>query len=243
MNRNLYLAISTVLIVMTIIGFTFVSSVARQSVASADDAKNVITVNGEGVIKAKPDMAYINLGVETKGKTAKEAQDSNADTMGKVIQALKGMGITENDIRTTNYNIYPEQYFDDKTNQSKISGYHVTNMVEVTVRDVDKVGSVIDATGNAGANIMYGVSFTISDNSAYYQQALQLAAKDARSKAEGIAKGLGVNLGTPLRIVEQSNSGGTVYNINQSQAMKAGGTPITSGELEIKAQITVDYSF
>ncbi|MDI6600851.1 MAG: SIMPL domain-containing protein [Thermoanaerobacteraceae bacterium] len=243
MSKRLYYTITVLLIALAMFGFVLIFNATWPSTASADETKNVITVNGEGVIKVKPDMAYVNMGVETINKTAKEAQDKNADAMNKLIQALKGLGITEDDIKTTNYSIYPEQYYDDKTNQNIISGYHVTNMVEVTVRDINNVGNVIDSAGESGANRMYNVRFTISDDSAYYQQALKIAAKNAKDKAEGIAKGLGVNLGAPVKVIEQSSGGPIVYNNIEYMKAREAATPISSGELEITAQITVDYSF
>lgn len=244
MSNRLYKTVTVVMIALAVFGFTLISNGVGTNRADAEEVKNTITVNGEGVVKVKPDMAYVDMGVDTISKTAKDAQEKNSDVMNKVMQVLKGMGIAEDDIKTTDYSIYPEQNYDDNTKQTIVTGYHVSNMIEVTVRNINNVGNVIDKAGDAGANRMYNVRFAISDNSPYYQQALQIAAKNAKDKAVGIAKGLGVSIGNPIKVTEQSVGGPIVYgNFNAMKQDSTAGTPVSSGELEVRAQITVDYSF
>jgi len=165
------------MIALAMLGFTLISNGLWTNQADADETTNTITVNGEGTVKVKPDMAYVNIGCGHHQQTAEDAQRKNSDVMNKVIQALKGMGIAEDDIKTTNYSIYPEQNYDEKTNQSIITGYHVSNMIEVTVRDINNVGNVIDRAGKAGANRMYNVRFTISDDSAFINRHCRLPLK------------------------------------------------------------------
>ncbi len=246
MSNRLYKTITVTMIAMAMLGFSLISNSLWTNRADADEVKNTITVNGEGIVKVKPNMAYASMGVDTISKEAKDAQKNNSAAMNKVIQVLKSMGIAEDDIKTTDYSIYPEQNYDEKTKQTVITGYHVSNTVEVTVRDINSVGSVIDKAGDAGANRMYNISFTVSDDSAYYQQALQAAAKNAKGKADAIAKSLGVSIVGPVSVTEQSAGGPIVYgSINSMKEMAAdgAGTSVSTGELEVKAQISIAYGY
>lgn len=246
MSNKLYKTITLVMLVMAMLGFSLISNDLWSSKVDAEEVKNVITVNGRGSITAKPDIAYVSMGVDTIGSTANQTQKKNAAVMNKLIKTLKNMGIDKDDIKTTDYNIYTEQDYDKNTKKNAITGYQVSNTMEVTVRDVNNVGNVIDKAGEAGANKMYNIRFAISDDSSYYQQALNIATKNAESKAKAIAKGLGVDIIGPVKVTEQSTGGPVLYkNLDGKMMLKeaAADTSVFSGELEVKAEITIGYSY
>jgi uncharacterized protein YggE len=159
------------------------------------------------------------------------------------LAAVKALGIEDKDIQTSSYNINPQMDYD---NGSKITGYTVTNMVQVTVRNLDQTGEVLDKAVAAGANESGGIQFTVSDSSSYYNQALDMAIQFAGSKAPAVAKSLNVSVGAPSEVTEQGGGSSVVYNT----AMKAAGvaydsvaSPIEAGDLTVSATIQAVYNY
>lgn len=218
---------------------------AEQKTNSGDILRK-ITVTGTSAVKVKPDIAYVNLGVMTESKEATDAQSANSERMTAVIAAIKAMGIADADIKTSNYNIYPK--YDYSNNKNTIIGYQVSNSVNVTVRKLDDVGGIVDAAIDAGANTANGITFSISDSSPYYAEALKLAIAQAKSKAKSIASAIGVTVDTPIEIIEQ---GGTYAPVAYAEnaKMMAGGVardaamPVSPGELEVTAYITAIFAY
>jgi uncharacterized protein YggE len=125
-----------------------------------------ITVVGQGKAGGVPDVARINVGVETTGASAQEAVNANKQQMSALLEKLKGMGIPDKDIQTSNYSIYTEQPPSPMSVEGQVAGravpiYHVSNQVNVTVRDTSKAGDVLDQAVSAGANSIYGVTFEV----------------------------------------------------------------------------------
>jgi len=248
MNKKfLYGAIGTILMLCLIIG-TNVASGQIESAQSveANNTENILTVTGVGKVNVKPDVAYIEMGVTTMDKDAQKAQESNKTTMNKVVAKLKSMGIEEKDIQTSTYNIYPEYSYQD--NKQILEGYRVENIVRVTVRNIDKVGDILDAAAKEGINRSYGISFSVLDTDGVYKQALQKAIDNAKGKAEVMAKQAGVVLKKPIAIHEGSTPQ-TLYNYTRTGVIfdekaavaQAAGVPISSGQLEIQANVTIVY--
>jgi len=210
-----------------------------------------ITVTGQGSVKVKPDIAYVSVGVTTSNEDVKTAQSDNANTITAVIDALKNMGIAEADISTSGYSVYPNYSYDSNKGTSAISGYQVNNYVNVTVRNIDSVGAVIDAAAGSGANNINSIQFSISDSTNYYAQALALAVKNAKTKAVALASAINVKLSAaPVSITENyGNNMPTTYydagtaNIMAASAESAAPTPISAGQLEITANISVVYNY
>lgn len=247
--KKLTKILSTTLIVagLLTVGFTGRELFkAEPAMAALDSAKaNTITSRGEGVVKVKPDIAYITMGVRTENKDAKVAQTSNAEKMDKVIAALKKMGIEEKDIQTSNYSVYPQYDYEAK-GAEKIVGYVVDNTVMITVRDILKVGDVLDIGVAEGANVSNGIQFSISDTEKYYQEALKLAVKNARGKAEAMGEAIGVTLKNPSSIVEQSSGGSNIIYADRGvgiETAKMASTPISTGELDVRAMVEVSYQY
>jgi uncharacterized protein YggE len=208
---------------------------------------NTISVDGEGIVYAKPDIAYISVGVVTENKDAKAAQEENTKVMDNVVQKLKGLGIKDQDIKTVNYSIYPQQDWSDER-QPTIFSYRVENMVEVTIRNLDKTGEILDALAGQGINQAYNIRFDIQDTDRQYQEALDKAIKQAEKKAEAIAKASGKKLKGILSIGEGSK-GAVIYqgigrsmDIDVAEAERMA-VPISSGQLEIKATVNVIFQY
>jgi len=141
---------------------------------------NTAKINGKGSIKVKPNIAIVTLGVSTEGKELKNIQEENALRASKVAGTLKRLGIREEDIQTQNYNI--DIQYDYIEGKEIFKGYRVRNILKVIVRDIDRVGQVIDEAVEDGANIVSHIRFTVSDESIYYNRALRHAIEDSIEK-------------------------------------------------------------
>jgi len=201
-------------------------------------AANGISVTGQGSITMKPDVAYISLGVETMDTDAGKARTANDAAMAKVLAAIKGFGISQDDVTTTNFSIYPR--YDDKG--VKITGFTVSNTVSVKLRSLDKLGDVLTAASDAGANTAGGISFDVLDRTAAYNQALAQAMDKAKARAQVMAQACGVNLGKALTINESSGYSGPTYATADSLAgSKAAPVPVSGGTLDVTASVSVVY--
>ena len=163
-----------------------------------------ISVSGTGEVQAEPDIATVSTGVEARADTVAEARAQAAEAASAVIAALGASGVEDRDVRTVDFSIYPD--YDYSSDTPRITGYVVSNTVQVTVRDVEGVGELIDAVADAGGDAVRfgGISFAHEDPAALTQQAREFAIEDARAKAEQLAEHTGVTLGEPLSIVETS---------------------------------------
>jgi hypothetical protein len=207
-----------------------------------------ILVFGDGQATGTPDVAYVNLGVQSDGQTARQAMDANATTMAAVIAAVKGAGIADNDIRTTGLTLTPitsQPKPGDQTPPQVVS-YRATNGVTVTVNDVAKTGAVLDAAVSAGANTASGVRFAIKDESALRQKALDAAGHDARAKADALAASLGVHVTGVQSVVEQSGAvplPREVQPLAASAAPAAAPPPVQPGELTLRVRVQVTFNY
>ena len=194
-----------------------------------------IVVTGQGSVKTVPDRAQISLGVATDAKTAAAALRGNAAEMAKVIAAIKGQGIPAADIQTDQVSL--SLRFGD--NGDAIAGYTATNTVSVIVLSIAKVGPVIDAAVDAGANQVYGPNLVRSDQQALYRAAMRAAISNARFKAAAIAKAAGLTL---RRITDVVESGGPApLPVDAKTALPATGTPIEPGTQLVQATLTVTF--
>lgn len=213
-------------------------------IATPQEEQRIVTVSGTGEVTVKPDVAYISIGVETRDEDASVAQDENKAIMNKIITALEKVGIdVEEDLKTSNYSI-SRQY--DYYDEGKTEYYLVSNILEVTVRDLDSVGEVIDAAANAGANKIHNISFAVEDKTAYYNDALKLAMKDAQGKANAILSTIGKKVGLPIKINEDYYYDyGYAANIRLEAVPTSADftTPIEAGDLTIRATVSVQYDY
>ncbi|MDD5190460.1 MAG: SIMPL domain-containing protein [Dehalococcoidales bacterium] len=176
------------------------------TVVSANQQQG-IAVTGEGKVAVTPDLATLQLGVTTQAKTVADAQAQATAAMNKVMNSLTGNGIAAKDIQTSNYNISEVTQWNPTTQKSETTGYQVTNNVTVKVRELTKVGKIIDDVVTAGGDLtrVNSINFSVEDPTQYYDQARTLAVAQAVKKAESMAKLAGVKLGKLLFITESSS--------------------------------------
>jgi uncharacterized protein YggE len=202
--------------------------------------KNSVSVSATGTVKVTPDVAYTTVGVVTQKKKMKDAQSANRDMMNAVVEALKAAGLTDDEIRTTNYSVYP--VYDYSGDTSVITAFEVNNTVELTIRDIDKVGEVLDAAASAGANTSYSVSFDLLDKSPEYNKALSAAMEAARGKADTLAAAGGFTIQGVMTVSEDYNSTPVYYEYAAAED-NSGKAPtyISSGDMDITASVSVVY--
>ena len=196
-----------------------------------------VSVTGTATITSSPDEAVVSLGVQTNAGTADGALQQNASRMQHVLAALAGFGIGKSDIATSDVSLYPNY-----TNGGSISGYQASNSVSVTVREMGKVGKVIDAAVGAGANLAGGISFQVSDQNQGLNDALSAAVKDARGKAGVLASAAGAQLGSVVSIDETTASPEPPIRYAVPAAEGAASTPISPPTLKTQVSVTVVWA-
>jgi uncharacterized protein YggE len=201
-----------------------------------------ITVVGKGEAKAAPNTASVQLGVQSEAETARQALSDNNTRMQALIVQLKELGVAEKDIQTSNITIYPR--YDDKGRD--VLGYQVSNTVTVTIRNISQTGELLDKVVDAGANNVTGISFAIDQPSAIEQAARDAAIKDARARAEAMAKASNATIGQVLSITE--NIGASPPPVYPMEARATAGgmaadamVPVQSGEQTINAQVQITF--
>jgi uncharacterized protein YggE len=195
----------------------------------------VITVTGDGTAYATPDQASFNFGVTTQGATAAEALSRNNSEARHIIDALKKAGIDASKIQTTQVSLWPQTSSDG----TRITGYQASNSVQVTA-GLGRSGALVDAAVRAGANNVDGPSLDTADKSSLYGEALKKAIADAKVKAQAIADGAGLTLGTLVKVEEGGNAAPPVPMFAADKA--AASVPIEAGTQQIQASVTVTYS-
>lgn len=213
---------------------------ALGTVAVAQEAASGITVSGFSEIKAPPDLAFVTFGVVVESANAVSAAQENARKTNAVIDAIVKFGIPKTDIETIGYSVSPIISYKENTPPVTV-GYRVENQVRVRVRDLTKIGPLIDTAIGAGANNVQGVNFTIADDAVPRQQALVQAIRNAEAKARVIAETLGVRLGKVTSVTESSGFTPRPMALGIARA-EAAPTPIIPGEIEVTANVTLVYA-
>ncbi len=208
-----------------------------------DDNRRVtrVMVAGDSIVQAQPDTAIVTVSVVTQNRQALAAQQDNAAKTDAVVRALKAAAGSGAEVKTSGYSVQPQRVYKEGQPPA-ISGYEARNSVTVTLSDLTKVGSVIDAAAQAGANDVAGISFTLRQDRQARDRALSEATREAVSKAQVIASALG---GRVVRIVEVQEEGFQqrppvpVYQYDSFQAKAAVATPIEVGSLDISSKVQV----
>ncbi|MDM7256108.1 MAG: SIMPL domain-containing protein [Paracoccus sp. (in: a-proteobacteria)] len=198
-----------------------------------------LSVTAEGSARTAPDMATISLGVTTQAETAAQALADNSTSQRAVIDKLKAEGVEAKDIQTSGLNLSPVQSYSDGK-PPVVTGYQVSNVVTVQMRDLDRLGGLLDALVAAGANQVQGISFGRDDAQAAEDEARVDAIAEARRRAEVMAQAAGVRLGPILSISEGTASYGPAPVMMRAEA-SMGGTPVEQGELTVTAQVNVVF--
>jgi uncharacterized protein len=205
------------------------------------DFPSAISVTGEAQVFAPPDLAQLDAGVASDGKTAREAAEANNAAMSKVLAALKGAGLEDKDYQTSRLSLQP-QYAPNRPGPSPIVGYRASNRVSIKLHDVAKVASVIDTLVTAGANDVGNINFTVTQASKLLDDAREKAIADARRKAEIYAKAGGVTLGAPLSISEEGAPAPVFRGKMMAAAPMATSTPIAQGEETLSVTVAVTWA-
>lgn len=203
-----------------------------------------INVTGNAQVILAPDIAYISIGVHTEAESATEAVASNNSQTQAVIDAIKNQGVDAKDIKTTNFSVY-QQEKTSPTGENLGSYFNTDNTVYVTMRDITKIGAVLDASINAGANNIYGINFDVEDKEAALATGRDQAMADAKAQAEELAKAGGGTLGAIQSITYYSSSPSPVVYESKAVAVGVGGggsVPISSGQLTLNVSVTVTYN-
>ncbi|MBC7254791.1 MAG: SIMPL domain-containing protein [Chloroflexi bacterium] len=209
-----------------------------------------VTVVGEGSVRIKPNVAYASIGVETLGESIQQATSESAKTMEQIVAALKAAGVAEKDMQTSGFSVWVDR---SRSMEGELTGqavYRITNMVNVTIRDLDKVGEVLEQAIASGANLINSVSFGLDQPEALQKEARQKAADDALAKAQELAALHNAQLGELVSVSEIVGAGGGYYTSGvealtgayRMMGMGGGAGPISPGELELALKLQVVYA-
>jgi uncharacterized protein YggE len=205
-----------------------------------------IMVSGNGKATGKPDIAQITLGVSKLADTVQQARDDAGSSLDAMIKSVQANGVAKDDIQTQQFNISPE--YDYTNGRQRLTGFRVTNVVSVKLRDINKTSQVVDDAVNAGGDNaqVQGLAFTIDKPEDLERQARENAVADAKKKAQTLAGATGVSVGDPIAISETNVQGGPEYYkgiANDSAAAAAvPSTPIETGTLDVTVDVNVTWS-
>jgi uncharacterized protein YggE len=204
-----------------------------------------INVTGNAQVILAPDIAYISIGVHSEAKSATEAVASNNTQTKAVIDAIKGQGVDAKDIQTTNFSVYQQEKY--SPSGEDLGAYFMTdNTVYVTMRDISKIGDILDASINAGANTIYGITFDVQDKEAALASGRDQAMADAKTQAEELAKGAGATLGAVQSISYYSSAPTPIYYDTKAAAPAGvgggGSVPVSAGQLTLTVSVSVTYA-
>ncbi len=202
---------------------------------------DAFSVSGTGKVAVKPDLAILSLGVSANGQSVKAAQDSLNLNINKVATSIKALGVSEEDIQTTNYNISPT--YDFKSGSQTITGYSANTNLSVKVKDLNLANSVLDGATASGANQVGGISFEVLDKTKAQNQAREKAVAEAKMKATQAAKIAGFSLG---KIINYSENFGGVGPRPLIMAKDASGgenssTNLESGSTDVEVTVTLSF--
>ena len=230
---------------------------AAAATASAADgaSQSGIWVSGTGTVTVAPDLAVLTVGVEARAKTVREALAEAADAMTDIVSTLEDEGVESQDIQTSSFSINPQYAWRERTDdeggrysERVLKGYTVQNRATVRLRDLDRVGEMVDLVAEAGGDLtrIEGVRFIVQDPEPHRAEAREAAVEQARAKAEQFARDAGVTLGEVLVVAEGGGSVPAPRAFAQSAAFAlesaAATTPISEGELEIRATVQMVFA-
>lgn len=247
-TRKIFFTLLGILLVYTIVWVATLirnNIVKYEHIGEADRPERSITISADAKVTAAPDIAMTSVGMVSKGKTVAEAQQENTKVMNALIEKMKALGIDSKDIQTSNYNIYPQYNFTEQEGQV-LTGYEVNQSVQVKIRDVQKANQVLAAAGEAGANNVGGLQFTIDNPEVYLAEVRQKALEKVAEKRASLEQSLDVQLGDIISYYESEGGSGIYPSYNKGIAEEGigGALPapsIQSGSMDIVMNISVTY--
>lgn len=220
-------------------------SLQNQVTQPAAAAPRSITVNGTGQITLAPEIAYVYIGVHSQAETVAAALDQNNQIAQSVTAALKDLGIAENDIQTSSFNVYPQQNYGPQGEMLPATSYVVDNTVYITVRDLPNLGKVLDVSVRAGANSINGITFDVTDatKNQAIADARKAAVDSARSQADALANAAGVSVGELVTLSAYlTNNPIPMMDARGGYAAGASQVPISAGQVVIHVEVSATYS-
>lgn len=219
---------------------------AQSTPVPTGETVRTISVNGTGTVRIDPDTARIELGVIANDESLEVAQTDVTEGLESITQVLTDGGVAPEDITTTSYNVYPVPEYDRDGNYIGVERYEVSSGLSVIVRDIDSVGTILDAAVEGGANNVWGVSFYVDDPSAAATQARSLAVEDARTKADEIATAAGMVVTNVVSIVETSAPDPVARDFDYAPAADMAGSesapvPVSPGQSEIRVDVQINF--
>ncbi len=253
-NKNVF-----IILVIVLIAFLFILSISGivgilnqikegKYIGQEIETKNTITVSDTGEVYTKPDLGITSFSVKTEKKTVAQAMSENTEKMNEIINSMKNLGVEEKDLKTTTFNIYPRYDYVERASFVQgtrvLAGYEITQSLQVKIRDLDKIGQIIESATDAGANQVGNLSFTIDKEDEFKKQAREEAINKAKVKAKELADQLGVNL---VRIVSFNENGQAPvyydnYSMKEASGIGGAGAPqIETGENKIEVSVSITY--
>lgn len=205
--------------------------------------EHTITIDGEGKAIGKPDIATITMGTESNGADAAAAQQANNTVMNKIIADTKALGVSEDDIQTSDYSIYEDTEWNPDTNEYDSIGWIVSNYVTVKVRDTAKLSTVLAMAGQNGVTNISGPTFTIDDTTILKAEARSKAIAQAQVKAEAVAAALGMKIEKAVGYSEWTPTNYFDYGYGGSslKAEASAAPTIETGANEVALDVTITY--
>lgn len=208
-------------------------------IGKAEVGERTVSLQGEGKVNARPDVAVTVMGMVTEAKTVSEAQKKNDDIIGKLNGKLKELKLDEKDIQTTSYNIYP-MYRYSESEGNVLTGYQVNQNVTIKIRDLTKANQILSLAGELGINNVSGLNFTIDDPEKYQDEARMQALEKIARKVQFLSQNLGVSVGNVVSYDENdvSTPSPTAY---KEMLVGAGGSAIETGSTEVVKRINMVF--
>jgi uncharacterized protein YggE len=206
-------------------------------------ATPVIVTSGQGVVKKAPDQAWVAIAAESRAKTAPEAQRLNTEAMNAVIDKIKSFGIAADAVQTAGYSLQPD--YEYQNGRQLLRGYVSRNQVEVRVDTLSKLGDIMASTAAAGATSISGVRFDLKDRESAESEALRMAVRDARRRADAAAAGANVRIAQVMRIDEQRDEYQPPVPMARMATLAMGAAPapqavpVEAGQIEVRAHVTL----
>ena len=240
MKKSLIVIILAVAMLAVLTGCQGVAN--AQSNGAATDISRQINVSGVGKVYLAPDIAYIYVGVHTQNSEVAAALSENNQQAQQISSTLTGLGIAAEDIQTSAFNVYPQQNYNPDGSQGDIT-YAVDNTVNVKVRDLQKLGDILNAVVANGANSINGISFDVENRTDAEAQARKLAVQDAQAKAKELADLSGVELGELVSVSASAPSAPSpVYSVKGGAAAMDASVPVAAGQLVIEIDANMTYA-
>jgi uncharacterized protein YggE len=231
---------------LRLIAVLIITIVMNNPLASQEQKQQrQISMDGEASMMVAPDMASISIGVETEGTSIADFKRDNDQRVSSIYEAVKGLGIPDKDIQTSELSIQP--IYDYSSKRRKFLRYEMRNVVTITVRKLDIIEKVINVSVREGSNVLEGVLFIVSNRDALVDSLQVEAAKNARKRASDIASAVGAKLGKALTIAaSRGEAPEPIYGRRAFARMDDGvgneaSTPVSGGEMKLRSSVSVMF--